>query len=175
MRGLIINHNTKYIGEVIQLFRGCDMINYSNFDENQIEENYDYVVLSGGPTPDETFENIQKEKDWLLKTDKPVLGICLGLHIICNAFGGKMKKMSRNRKLYEGLTFINENYNMFYNHSYYFDKIPDEFVGDIKNGMIMWIKHKTKPILAFQGHPEMTENGYKIRDFFLNEIVVKSN
>jgi len=172
MKGLIINHNTKYIGEIIKLFDGCDMINCTNFN-SEVAEQYDYIVLSGGPTPDETFENIKKEKEWLKQTNKPVLGICLGLHILCHTFGGEMKKMTKNRKLNENLRFVGENYNMFYNHTYYFDRIPDGFVGEIVNGMVMWIRHKTKPILAFQGHPEVTENGNKIKNFFLENFVKK--
>jgi len=170
MKGLIINHNTKYIGNLISLFEGCDVINYNNFDPEKAET-YDYVILSGGPTIDETFENIKEEKDWLLKTNKPILGICLGIQILCFIYGGVMKKFEKNRKLNENFKFVDTNYNMLYNHSYYFDEIPEDFIGEIKNNMVVWIKHKTKPILAFQGHPEVTENGEKIRDFFLTKIV----
>ena len=108
-----------------------------------------------------------------MKTEKPILGICLGLQIICNAYGGQMRKFEKNRKINEDFGFVGENYKMLYNHSYYFDEIPNEFIGEIKNNVVVWMKHKNKPILAFQGHPEVTDNGYKIKEFFLNNIVKK--
>ena len=170
MKGIIINHDTRYIGDIIKLFYGCDVIHFKNFNIDQVES-YDYVILSGGPTPDPTFENIKEEIEWIKKTEKPILGICLGIQIICAAFGGNMKRFEKNRKLNENLKFVDIDYNMLYNHSYYFDQIPQDFVGEIKNNVVVWIKHKTKPILAFQGHPEVTENGEKIKEFFLTKII----
>ena len=170
MKGVIINHNTRYIGDLIQLFKGCDMINCANFNLEKVEE-YDYVVLSGGPTTDENFDFIKDEMEWLLKTDKPIFGVCLGIQILCSAFGGEMKKFDKNRKLNENLKFVDTNYDMAYNHTYYFDKIPNEFIGEIKNNILLWMRHKTKPIIAFQGHPEITKDSDKLRDFFLTKIV----
>lgn len=168
MKGLIINHDTKYIGELIRLFYGCDMINHHNFDVKKVET-YDYIVLSGGPI-DITGDNIKEEKKWLKITNKPIIGICLGIQILCLVYGENMKKFPRNKKINETFHFENNNYNMFYNHSYFFEKIPDGFIGNIENGIVTYIKHKTKPIIAFQGHPEMTIDGYKIKDFFINMI-----
>jgi len=169
MKGLIINHDTKYIGKLIQLFKGCDVMNYVNFNE-KIAETYDYIILSGGPI-DITGDNIKDEKNWLKNTNKPILGICLGLQIICLVFGGNMNKFLHNRKLNESFKFIDTNYNMFYNHIYYFNRVPDDFIGEVMDDVVTYIKHKNKPILAFQGHPEMTEQGDKIRDFFIEKMV----
>jgi GMP synthase-like glutamine amidotransferase len=36
------------------------------------------------------------------------------------------------------------------------------------------MEHKEKPIIAFQGHPEMTEQGPEIKEHFLNMIKEKS-
>ena len=169
MTGLIINHDTKYIGKLIQLFQGCDVMNYRNFNAEKAE-NYDYIVLSGGPI-DITGDNIKEEKEWLRTTEKPILGICLGIQILCLVFGETMFRFPANRKINERVRFVDTDYNMFYNHSYYFNRIPQEFIGEVKNNVLVYMRHKTKPILAFQGHPEMTENGEKIRDFFLNNII----
>jgi GMP synthase (glutamine-hydrolysing) len=169
MKGLIINHDTKYIGKLIHMFKGCDVMHHGNFDKEKVET-YDYIVLSGGPIEIDG-DNIKDEKEWLKITNKPILGICLGIQILCLVYGEKMRKFDRNKKINENLRFIDKDYNMFYNHSYYFEKIPEGFFGEVKNGVVVYIKHKTKPILAFQGHPEMTDSGEFIRDFFLNKIV----
>lgn len=168
MKGLIINHNTKYIGKLIQLFNGCDMMNYQNFDKDRVET-YDYIVLSGGPI-DIDGDNIKEEKEWLKITNKPILGVCLGIQILCLVYGETMYKFDKNRKINEKLKFVETDYNMFYNHSYYFKKVPNDFIGEVKNDVVVYMKHKTKPILAFQGHPEMTEDGDKIKEFFLEKI-----
>jgi len=169
MTGLIINHNTKYIVNLIQLFRGCDVINYTQFNAEKAET-YDYIILSGGPI-DIDGDNILEEKEWLRNTNKPVLGICLGLQILCLAFGETMLKFPKNRKLKESFVFDNFDYNMQYNHMYYFDKLPAGFIGEIKNNIITYMKHETKPILAFQGHPEVTDQGDKIKNYFLENFV----
>ena len=169
MKGLVINHRTKYIGKVVQLFVGCDVMDYMNF-KAEVAESYDYIVLSGGPI-DITGDNIKDEKEWLRTTEKPILGICLGIQILCLVYGEEMYKFPHNKKVNEHVRFVDTDYNMFYNHSYYFNKIPNEFIGEVKNNIVIYMRHKTKPILAFQGHPEMTEQGEKIRDFFFEKIV----
>lgn len=171
MAGLIINHDTKYIGNVIGLFKECDVMHYNNFNKDKAEL-YDYIVLSGGPI-DITGDNIKTEKEWLKTTNKPVFGICLGLQILCLVYSDEKLTYNRfkNRKLLESVRFIGEDYNMFYNHAYYFNQLPDDFVGEIKNNIVIYMKHKTKPVLAFQGHPEMSEGGDKLRDFFLKTMV----
>jgi GMP synthase-like glutamine amidotransferase len=174
MAGLIINHDTKYIGKIIQLFKGCDVMHWQNFNAERAET-YDYIILSGGPI-DITGNNIKEEKEWLKNTNKPILGICLGIQILCLVYDETlvMNTLPHNRKLNERVHFINEDYNMFYNHMYYFNKIPKDFVGDINNGILIYMKHKTKPVVAFQGHPEMTENGEKIKNFFIDTLVKNS-
>ena len=173
MKGLIINHDTQYIGNIINLFKNCDVIHYTNFNENRVEE-YDYIILSGGPIKI-TGDNIKDEKEWLLKTNKPVLGICLGFQIICLTYDDKIKynkfENNYNRKINEKFYFDDLEYDMFYNHSYYFNEIPNGFYGILENGILKYIKHDIKPIMAFQGHPEMTNYGWEIKDYFIKNLV----
>lgn len=168
MKGLIINHNTQYIDKLVELFN-CDVMNHTDFNIEKVEQ-YDYIILSGGPIDISKETDIVEEKLWLRETNKPILGICLGLQILCLVYDETLeyKELENNRKIYEKFEFENTNYDMFYNHSYYFEKIPKDFIGEIKDGILIWMKHKTKPILAFQGHPEMSEQGELIRDYFLN-------
>lgn len=157
----------------MNLFKGCDVMYYENFKSDRAEE-YDYIILSGGPISI-TGDNIRKEKEWLKITNKPIFGICLGLQILCLVYDEELiyNKFPNNynKKLYENVKFIDSDYNMFYNHSYFFNKIPKDFIGEIKNDILIYMKHKTKPVLAFQGHPEMSENGERLAEFFLKEII----
>lgn len=178
MKGIIINHGTRYIKELQDLFNECDTIEYKDF-RKEIVEKYDYVVLSGGPTP--VIYEIEEEKKWLKETNKPIFGICLGLQILCLVYDDSLeyKKLDKNRKTNENFKFVNENYSMHYNHSYYFDHIPKDFIGELKYSktrnvnILTYIRHKNKPILAFQGHPEITKNSFLIKNLFLNEMIKK--
>jgi len=175
MRGLIINHNTQYIDKLIELFE-CDVMNHTDFDVDKVEE-YDYVILSGGPIDISKEDDIVVEKEWLRQTNKPILGICLGLQILCLVYDETLiyKELESNRKLYEYLLFEHSVYNMFYNHSYYFSKVPDGFEGEVKDNILIYIKHLKKPIIAFQGHPEMSEQGKEIKEYFLNMVKEKAS
>ncbi len=171
MKGLIINHNTQYIDKLSELFNQCDIINHTDFSVEKVNE-YDYVILSGGHIKISNKTDIITEKKWLKETNKPILGICLGLQILCLVYDETLeyKKFKNNRKVYEKFEFENTNFDLFYNHSYYFEKVPINFIGEIKDGIVIWMKHETKPIFAIQGHPEISENGKIIRDYFLDKI-----
>jgi len=176
MKGLIINHNTRYIDKLVELF-DCDVMNYNDFNIQQVEQ-YDYIVLSGGPIDISQEDDIVEEKEWLRQTNKPILGICLGLQILCIVYDKilEYKRLKYDRKLYEYLILENKNYDMYYNHSYYFSKLPEDFDGEIRNGILIYMEHELKPIMAFQGHPEMSEQGPEIRDYFFEFIKsVKEN
>lgn len=174
MKGLIINHNTQYIEKLVELFK-CDVMNHVDFDVNIVEQ-YDYIVLSGGPINISKENNVVDEKKWLKKTNKPILGICLGLQILCLVYDKTLEynELWFNRKMYEYLIIDNKNYDMFYNHKYHFSKIPKGFDGEVRNNVLIYMKHKKKPIMAFQGHPEMSEQGEEIRDYFLRMVKEKS-
>ena len=175
MKGLIINHNTQYLDKLIKLFDDCDIMNHKDFNIEKVEQ-YDYIVLSGGPIDISKANDIAEEKEWLKQTNKPILGICLGLQILCIVYDKALnyKRFWRNRKMYEYLIIDDKNYDMFYNHSYYFSEIPEGFDGLVRNNILIYMEHKEKPIIAFQGHPEMTEQGPEIKEHFLNMINEKS-
>jgi len=170
MKGLIINHNTQYIDKLVELF-DCDVMNHTDFN-SEIVEQYDYVILSGGPINISEDNDIFTEKEWLRQTNKPILGICLGLQILCLVYDENLeyKQLDENRKLFENINIDNKEYEMFYNHSYYFNTVPEGFVGEVRNNILVYMRHLTKPIMAFQGHPEMIENGEEIRDYFLKNL-----
>ena len=174
MKGLIINHNTQYIDKLIELFE-CDVMNHVDFDVEKVEQ-YDYIILSGGPIDISKENDIVAEKEWLIQTNKPILGICLGLQILCLVYDESLiyKELEYTRKLKESVLFENIDYDMFYNHSYYFSKVPEGFDGEVRTNILIYMKHLTMPIFAFQGHPEMSEQGEKIRDYFLNMVKEKS-
>jgi carbamoyl-phosphate synthase small subunit len=134
-----------------------------NYDERY---DYDGILISNGPgdpkTCIATIKNIKKEieKD----KPKPIFGICLGNQILALAGGGNTYKLkfghrSQNQPCIE--TETKRCYITSQNHGYAVD------IKTLKNEWKEWfinandgtnegIKHKTKPFISVQFHPEAT-------------------
>ena len=96
---------------------------------------------------------------------KPVIGICLGCEIICKAFGGELEFMPEHeigKKEFEILDKSlaekvgSRELIAFESHSLRIKKIPEDFYEVVRsNHGPEIIKHKTKPIIGIQFHPEV--------------------
>jgi anthranilate synthase component 2 len=139
---------------------------------------YDKILLSPGPgLPKEAGILIPLIKKYA--PTKNILGICLGLQAIVEAFGGKLNNLE---KVYHGvktpMKIIQPNEILFKNmptvfmggryHSWVADKntLPNCLQTTIidNEDNIMAVSHKTLQVKAVQFHPEsiLTEFGKKI-------------
>ncbi|RLD22119.1 MAG: aminodeoxychorismate/anthranilate synthase component II [Bacteroidetes bacterium] len=151
---------------------------------NDIDE-FTHIILSPGPgVPDEAGRLIEIIKK--MAPSKPILGVCLGLQAIAEAFGGSlinldtvyhgvsdtMKIIKLNESLYSGMTDI---FTAARYHSWVVDKsnLPAELeincIDD--NGRIMGLSHRNLNVKGVQFHPEsyLSEYGEKIIFNFLNK------
>jgi len=139
------------------------------------------VLLSPGPcTPNEAgicLDLIRQAPD-----DLPVLGICLGMQSMGQAFGGKViraKQIMHGKispihhdasGLFEGLEDP-FNATRYHSLSVERDSLPECLIANawVDDGEIMGIRHKTKPIHGLQFHPESiaSENGHALIGAFL--------
>lgn len=173
MKGLIINHQTKFLKELKILFSGLsvDIVDHGEFNK-EIAEKYDFVVLSGGPIHISGGNDIVEEKEFLRNTNKPVLGICLGLQILAITFGSKLFELESKKYGFFDFEIFNKKGRLRYINKWFIKDLPENFtlLSKGKEG-IEAIQHKTKPILALQGHPELSgEYGKTIRDLFLENF-----
>lgn len=132
------------------------------------------IILGGGP--DITRAGISSD---YLTLNLPVLGICLGLHIIASAFGGEVRtgqkggygavevSITDHDRILRGYP---DTMQVWASHADEVITIPDGFVrlasSDICNNEA--IAHKQKDIFGVQWHPEVshTFEGYRIFEKF---------
>ena len=140
-----------------------------------------HVVISPGPGIPANAGNCADVIKHCSEHNIPLLGVCLGHQAIVEVFGGvvvvsekpmhgKETNVFHHRQgLYEGmqLPFRAGRYHSLHAQR---DKLPDCLVVESDNGdgMIMGVRHKTKPIYGLQFHPEsiLTPEGHQlIRNF----------
>ncbi|WP_177388570.1 anthranilate phosphoribosyltransferase [uncultured Campylobacter sp.] len=150
-----------------------------------------HIILSPGP-------NHPKDSGVCLEIlradlDVPILGVCLGHQAIGYAAGAEIKqlevplhgKSSAIEIFSDGVLFsgLPRKFEVMRYHSLYVDEatLPREFeilAKSENDGIIMAMKHRSKPVFGIQFHPEsfFTQYGKKIIENFINygkKIILK--
>ena len=135
-------------------------------------EGKDLVVLSGGGGEGKEIYDVHKaghlwyedELNFVKSCDKPLLGICMGFEIICRAFDSKIEEMPKELKgpAYLKVTrsgrkiLSHRKIHQYKAHKWRVKKAPKGFKTLAKSSVgVEIIKHKKRPILATQFHPEL--------------------
>lgn len=178
MRALIIDNYDSYTYNLYQLIgkvSGEAPLVIKN-DELSYEEAealaFDFVVLSPGPGRPDRKEDFGLCQDFIEKSTKPILGICLGQQGLYQYYGGQLAKGEipmhgkisqlhhEGQNLFQGLpkTFKVTRYHSLVCQ----EPVPDALTVDARtdDGVIMAIAHKTKPQYAVQFHPEAVASEY---------------
>lgn len=161
-----------------------DVIRNDSVALNDIDS-YTHIILSPGPgIPSEAGQLIEIIRQ--MAPSKAILGVCLGLQAIAEAFGGSivnldtvyhgvsdtMKIIKLNETLYSGMTDI---FTAARYHSWVVDKnnLPDELEINCVDGkgQIMGLSHRKFNVKGVQFHPEsyLSDYGEKIIYNFLNK------
>lgn len=140
------------------------------------------IILSGGPSSvyEEGAPTVSKE---IFELDLPILGICYGMQLICQLFGGEVKKASKKEfgqysmdilnpcKLFSDITSPTI---VLMSHGDSVVGIPEGYTTTAKseNTPFCAIRHDEKPIYGIQFHPEVVHSldGSKILANFLFKI-----
>ena len=118
----------------------------------------DKVIISGTSLKDNFFLQDLECFTWLKKFDKPVLGICAGMHILGLLFNGSLKEKTEiglNNVFFEkeflGLKNTVECYEL---HNFYVES--SEFEGFARSkDCLQAVKHRYKPFYGVLFHPEV--------------------
>ena len=183
---LMIDNYDSFTYNLVQYFfeLGQDVEVYRN-DEISLEDinnrSPKYIVISPGPcTPKEA--GISEEVIRTMKSEIPILGVCLGHQCIGSAFGSRI--IPAKELMHGKLSSIK------HNGTGIFSNIPDEFTATryhslvieeetmgselivnarTEDGTIMAIQHQSLPVVGLQFHPESisTDHGIKMLSNFL--------
>jgi GMP synthase (glutamine-hydrolysing) len=140
------------------------------------------IIFSGGPSS-VWDKNSPRTDNKILSLGIPVLGICYGMQLIVQSFGGKVEKSDKREygpatittnKNDDLFTDIPDTTDVWMSHSDKVLKIPDGFisVAFTDNTPVAAIKSKTQNIYGTQFHPEVihTPLGKKILSNFIYKI-----
>jgi len=132
------------------------------------------IFLSNGPGDPAALDYIVREVKALVDTGIPIFGICLGLQILGQAFGGKTFKLKFGhhganqpvKDLESGKVEITAQ-----NHGFAIDpqSLPSDVFVDrinLNDQTVEGMRHKTKPVFCVQYHPEASPGPHDSTSLF---------
>ncbi len=140
------------------------------------------IILSGGPAS--VYEKGAPHCDpRIFELDIPILGICYGMNIVCEAFGGLIESapareygrahcsIISHTGLFEG---IQDETEVWMSHGDQVTSVSQEFIPLAMTATcpIAAVRHNSRPIFGLQFHPEVTHTprGSKILANFLTTV-----
>ena len=137
------------------------------------------IILSGGPSS--VYKNKSPKINWSLKEiNKPILGICYGMQLIIQQWGGKIDSKGNGEYGLANILIKSENQifknlnketDVWMSHGDQVVELNKDWneIAISRNNIIAGIQHKNLPIYGLQFHPEVnhTIQGETILDNFL--------
>lgn len=148
------------------------------WDEIQDLE-FDNIVISPGPGRPEIERDFGVCRQAILEATVPVLGVCLGHQGLCHLFGGKVDYVDvvmhgrPSLICHNGIDVFAGIPSPFSAIRYHSLHVPElsadlEALAWTEDGILMGVRHKTRPVWGVQFHPESigTEFGHRLLDNF---------
>lgn len=173
MKILLVDNHTKNLEETKGLLNGFDFSVCKKEEfSNDFANIFDLIIFLGGSgvhSVKNHSEDYKNEIDFISKSNKKIIGICLGCEIVAKAFNCSLKELQAKEKGISTIKFKNEEIPIYEAHRFVIDKVSDEIeiLATSDHGIEM-IKHKTRPIYGLQFHPEMFVDITKGSEIFMN-------
>ena len=164
-----------------------EIITLDECQSRYLQEYYpECLVLSGGPQS--VFEDQQDYSFIFNQINIPILGICYGMQLLGKYFGGVVEKGLIGEYGHAQVHFSSsfhfsdtpQKMSVWMSHSDHVSKVPADFdiIMESSNKLVAAIKHKTKPILGLQFHPEVEHSVHGkhiLKSFYENIALLKSD
>ncbi len=173
---LVLNNHGQFNHLILRALRDLDIEaklipNTTSPDET---EECSGVILGGGPDINRAGKSAE-----YLTLQKPILGICLGLHIIASYYGGEVSSGKCGGYGAVTVNFLKSDdilkgypktVEVWASHADEVTKIPQNFSRLATSDICAneFIRHDTLPIYGVQWHPEVshTFEGYRVFENF---------
>jgi len=134
-----------------------ESVHYSSLNK-RVFSKFDKIIISGTSLKDNFFLQDLEYFSWLKKIDKPVLGICAGMHILGLLFNGVLKRRTEiglTDVFFEKEFFgLKNNVECYELHNFYVESSEFEVFARSRN-CLQAVKHKEKPFYGVLFHPEV--------------------
>lgn len=169
MRILLVDNNTKHIEDIKKL---CidHQVTVKKWNEITSREYEDFalIILSGGTgmAIENHEQDLATEMELIRRSDKPIIGICLGFELICHVFGAKMEKEEERERGVIEIDVVEQNpifngkvkLKVFMAHKWHVRSVEPDLIVLAKTAKgVDVVKHKDRPIYGFQFHPELLD------------------
>lgn len=172
MKILLVNNHTRHLEFLNKALAGHDMevvVYQPGVDFNDSDK--DLIILSGGGGEGLEINDTHHGRLWysdemefILRTDKPILGICMGFEVISRAYGSAVTEMKELIQGFRKVTptrsglqrFQRDNLRQYEAHQWQVEDIDTkqfEVLAESSTGLEI-IRHRRRPIIATQFHPE---------------------
>lgn len=137
------------------------------------------LVLSGGP---DSISTDKTDYGFIFETGLPVLGICYGLQIMANHFGGVVAPgnigeyghAEINCTEHFSLKGCPSHFQVWMSHFDHVEKIPEGFnlIMESNNGLVAGIRDQDRGLMGLQFHPEVEHSsfGREILKYFYHDV-----
>ena len=181
---VIIDFGSQYTQLIARRIREKNVysivVSHNVLIEELAQQNVKGIILSGGPSSiyHDYAPTISKE---IFNLNKPILGICYGLQLIINHFGGTVASNGSGEYGKSSINIIKSNHltsqnnsNVWMSHGDAITNLPKLFItlAQSDNEIIAMAKHQEQEIYGVQFHPEVshTECGSEMIDNFIYKI-----
>lgn len=173
-RIVVIDFGSQYTHLIAQRIRGLGVYSEVQHPEEIIIDKFvKGIILSGSPYSVYEKDAPRININELLKHKIPILGICYGLHLVANEFGGKVSKGIRGEfgktelKIIRDHPLVNsipETSVVWMSHRDIITSLPKEFeiIGYTGGNIIAIVVNDKLKIYGVQFHPEVKHTMYGI-------------
>ncbi len=184
-RVLVLDFGSQYAQLIARRVREqhvfCEIVRHDISVEQIREHHPKGLILSGGPSS--VYEGAAPKCDErIFSMGLPVLGICYGMQLACQALGGEVENASSREygpascaidghsELFDGLP---DEIDVWMSHGDQVTRVADTFTALARTSTcpIAAVKHSERPVFGLQFHPEVTHTplgGMILRNFLIS-------
>jgi len=184
-RVLVLDFGAQYAQLIARRVREqnvyCELVRH-DITPDQIKQHAPRgLILSGGPSS-VYAENAPKCHPGIFDLDIPVLGICYGMQLVCEALGGNVEnapasefgrarcEVTSESDLFAGFP---QETDVWMSHGDQVTQVNDDFVplARTKTCHIAAVKHSSRPVYGLQFHPEVShtpDGSLLLRNFLIS-------